>query len=880
MKSKIVIVHGAQWGDEGKGKLTDYFNSLFSCNYESLSTLLKNGKCSDVPKRPVCVRFNGGSNAGHTIKIGDIKYHTHVLPSGIVSANVLNIMASGMVIGIDSLMTELTDMKTKGIDWNGRLLISNRAHVTFTAHKKIDSEGGGKIGTTGQGVGPTYSDKAKRAGIRMGQLLQPDWKAQVTKLYNDCFSKYREWLQYDIDLIESNYELLQACICDTSMKLDEYIDESNIVFEGANAGMLCIDYGTYPFVTSSHCNIAGMYGNCGISPSRLYNGKNDIEVVGVMKAYTTRVGNGILPTQFEEEQDMLISKVGKEVGVTTGRRRRCGALDLVQLKYTTRLNQYTHLNITKIDVLNVLDKVRVCVEYRDVDGNTINEYPFDEQSMKYVIPVYKIFPGWKNYDITNAEKFEDLHPNIKLYIHFIETYLGIPVKYINTGASRIEMIVKNNDTHVDESLYPLSPLDGRYSEYVVELKPYFSEFSYIKQRVIVELKYLEKLCNVIDVDIKLPENYIEFTHKDFSRIKDIEKITKHDVKAIEYFLREYLSKVCATQNYDHLIHIGLTSQDINSVAYSYNLQFATKCITSTIEQTIQCIKKLKLRSPHNILARTHAQPAVPMKFSSFLEYHISRLSKWCYELEHHKFTAKFGGAVGNHMDLKISYPFVDWDKFSDEFVSEFDLTRTTFTSQIDSYDSISVCASILVGVLTALSDFITNIEVYISMDYFTMEINSTETGSSVMPQKVNPIELENALGHIHLAINMAGAYIKDLPRSLLQRDLKDSSMLRYMGMLYGMVMIAMKYTTNGINKLALNKEKVKQELEGRYEIVTSRVQTFLRSRGVKDSYEKLKDISRGKKVTRDMLIDVMKNEGITDDEIAGFTWFDPTVCYD
>lgn len=166
------------------------------------------------------------------------------------------------------------------------------------------------------------------------------------------------------------------------------------------------------------------------------------------------------------------------------------------------------------------------------------------------------------------------------------------------------------------------------------------------------------------------------------------------------------------------------------------------------------------------------------------------------------------------------------------------------------------------------------------MDYFTMEINSTETGSSVMPQKVNPIELENALGHIHLAINMAGAYIKDLPRSLLQRDLKDSSMLRYMGMLYGMVMIAMKYTTNGINKLALNKEKIKQELEGRYEIVTSRVQTFLRSRGVKDSYEKLKEISRGKKVTRDMLIDVMKNEGITDDEIAGFTWFDPTACYD
>jgi adenylosuccinate lyase len=468
----------------------------------------------------------------------------------------------------------------------------------------------------------------------------------------------------------------------------------------------------------------------------------------------------------------------------------------------------------------------------------------------------------------SAEKFEDLHPNIKIYIQFIETYLGVPVKYINTGASRVEMIVKKDEVSVDESLYPLSPLDGRYSDYVAELKPYFSEFSYIKQRVIVELKYLSKLCGEIGVDIDLPKNYIEFTHKDFTRIKEIEKITRHDVKAIEYFLREYLNKICPKQNYNHLIHIGLTSQDINSVAYSYNLQFATKCLVTSIEHTIQCIKKLKSRSPYNILARTHAQPAVPIKFTSFLDYHISRLSKWCYELDHHIFTAKFGGTIGNHMDLKIAYPFIDWDKFSDEFVSEFNLTRTTFTSQIDSYDSISMCVNILTGLLTVLVDFITNIEVYISMDYFT-RVNSS--------QKINPIELENALGHIHLAINMAGAYTKDLPRSLLQRDLKDSSMLRYMGILYGMIMIAMKYTTNGIDKLVLNKEKTRHELEGRYDIVISRVRTFLRSRGVEDS-QKLKEICEGGKVTRDILANVMKNEGITDEEIAGFTWFDPTVC--
>ena len=810
MKSKVVIVHGAQWGDEGKGKLTDYLNSLFSCNHESLSNLLKKGKCNFVPKEPICVRFNGGSNAGHTIKIGDVTYHTHVLPSGIVSKNVLNIMASGMVISIESLIKELTDMKDKGINYDGRLMISKRAHVTFSAHKKLDLIEGGAVGTTGQGIGPTYSDKVKRVGIRMGQLLRPDWKEQVTNFYehfseaHNCGIEYHEWLKYDIKLIEDNYKLLCECICDTSAKLDEYIDERHIVFEGANAGMLCIDYGSYPYVTSSHCNVSGMYGNCGISPTRLYNGNNDVEVVGVMKAYTTRVGNGILPTQFDEEKDMLISKVGGDIGVTTGRRRRCGALDLVQLKYTTRINQYTHFNITKIDVLNVLDEVQICVEYQDKDGNVIDEYPFDEMEMQSVVPVYKVFPGWKDYDMTSVEKFEDLHVNVKSYIKFIEMYLGVPVKYINTGAARTEMIIRKDQVFVDESLYPLSPLDGRYSEYVTELKSYFSEFSYVKQRVVVELKYLQKLCGMIDVDIELYDAHMEFTHKDFARIKEIEKITRHDTKAIEYFLREHIGKIFPGKNYDHLIHIGITSQDVNSVAYSHNLQAATKCITRVTENTVKCIKKLKSRSPYNILARTHAQPAVPIKFSSFLDYHISRISKWCRDLACHKFTAKFGGAVGNHAELKVAYPAIDWDKFSDEFVTDFNLVRTTFTSQIDSYDSISNCASITIGLLTSLLDFITNIEVYISMDYFTMEVNPTETGSSVMPQKVNPVELENALGHIHLGINLASAYVKDLPRSLLQRDLKDSSMLRYMGTLYGMIMIAMKYTTNGINKLTLH----------------------------------------------------------------------------
>lgn len=441
----VVIVHGGQWGDEGKGKLTDYIIDL-------LAKLGLKNKLDTI-----CIRFNGGSNAGHTVKINGVYFYTHVLPSGLLTPGVINVMGNGMVISLGSMFDELADMKSKGVEYDGRLLISNRAQVVFDFHKLYDSLSGGKIGTTCQGIGPTYSDRAKRTGFRMSQLLRPDWKEEVksqyarycvkiANAYPEYFIKngttsFEEMRDKEIKLIEDNYEFLKKSICDTTSLINRRYHECNVVFEGANASMLDIQFGTYPYVTSSDCTVQGAFTGTGLNPAKFYN--SDYEIIGIVKAYTTRVGNGVLPTQYDDEKNKLIATVGGEKGVTTGRLRRCGALDLVQVKYVTTINGYTHLDLTKLDVLSELDEITVCIGYEDQTGTAVREYPCDEYELAKVVPVMKTFPGWKGFDISSVKTYDDLHENIHEYIEYIEHYLGVPVKYINTGPGRDQIIVRD-----------------------------------------------------------------------------------------------------------------------------------------------------------------------------------------------------------------------------------------------------------------------------------------------------------------------------------------------------------------------------------------------------------------------------------------------------
>lgn len=421
----VIVVLGSQWGDEGKGKLVDYLTQ------ETKST---------------CVRFNGGSNAGHTVIVGDVEFHTHVLPSGLIVPDVQCIMGNGMVINLEALFNELNDLKSKGVNIGNRLYISDKAHITLTIHKEIDSLTGKAIGTTKQGIGPTYSDRARRVGLRMGDLLRDDWENKITDIYEEYSERFglsvcKCMKKKDVDLINNNLTELRSLIKDTTTLINLKVGVNDLMFEGANATMLDVQFGTYPYVTSSDCTIAGVFTGSGLNPSRFYNKKT--EVIGVVKAYTTRVGGGVLPTEDLTEFGETMGIKGKEFGVTTKRKRRCGWLDLVQMGYSNMINGFTSLNLTKLDVLSEFDTIKVCVKYVDKDGKEIIGYPRDEQELSKAIPVYEEIEGWKGFDMTTAKTFDDLHPNIKAYIKLISDTLDLHVKYINTGPERDQIIVCN-----------------------------------------------------------------------------------------------------------------------------------------------------------------------------------------------------------------------------------------------------------------------------------------------------------------------------------------------------------------------------------------------------------------------------------------------------
>lgn len=426
----VDVILGTQWGDEGKGKLTS----------------LVAGDCD------VCCRCQGGNNAGHTIVENGVKYDFHMLPSGLVNPNCVNLIGNGVVINIPSFFDELAKVEKQGVDCTGRIFISSRAHLVFDFHQRTDKlreaelSGNKKsIGTTGKGIGPAYSTKASRSGIRIHHLVSDEpgaWEEFCTRFRRLVETRQKRYGSFDED-VESeiaNYkelrEKVKPYVVDSVVFMHEALAaKKKILVEGANAIMLDIDFGTYPFVTSSNTGIGGVLTGLGIPPQVISN------VYGVTKAYTTRVGGGPFPSEQLNAQGEALQQIGHEVGVTTGRKRRCGWLDLVVLKYSTWINGYTALNITKLDVLDSFKEIKVAVAYK-YQGETLKSFPPDLNLLENVEVEYKTFPGWQS-DITQLKKYSELPKEAIDYLKFIEEFVQVPVKWVGTGASSDSMLEKS-----------------------------------------------------------------------------------------------------------------------------------------------------------------------------------------------------------------------------------------------------------------------------------------------------------------------------------------------------------------------------------------------------------------------------------------------------
>ena len=422
------VVLGAQWGDEGKGKVTDFFAS----------------------SADLVVRFQGGNNAGHTIVVGEDKIALSLTPSGVLYPNCVPVIGSGCVVDLGFLKKELEMLNEKNISTKN-LALSANAHVIMPYHKILDelieeSLGDKKIGTTKKGIGPCYADKIQRYGIRVQDLLDDSVFAEklnsnlneknnlLTKIYNHDPLSADEIIQE----FSEYKEMVQQHISDTSLLVSNAIEENkSILFEGAQGTLLDIDHGTYPFVTSSNTSAANAATGSGIGPLNLDR------VVGVTKAYISRVGSGPFITEQENEiGDYLIEK-GAEFGVVTGRRRRCGWLDLISLKYSVRVNSLSELFITKLDVLSGLDEIQLGVGYKYND-EILTDYPYDQKVAYEAEPVYETMQGW-NEDITSIDKFEDLPSNAQKYIKAIEDFIGVPITFISVGPERNQNIIISND---------------------------------------------------------------------------------------------------------------------------------------------------------------------------------------------------------------------------------------------------------------------------------------------------------------------------------------------------------------------------------------------------------------------------------------------------
>ncbi|KAF9701707.1 hypothetical protein EKO04_000469 [Ascochyta lentis] len=418
------VVLGAQWGDEGKGKLAD---------------ILAN-------ESQLCCRAQGGNNAGHTIVANGVTYDFHILPSGLVNPNCINVIGSGCVVHVPSFFKELEALDKHGLDTKDRIYISDRAHVVFDVHQLVDGLeevelGGGNLGTTRKGIGPAYSSKMTRSGLRMCDLFDEKVFEQKLRHVAAGYQKrFGDLLKYDVEEEIARYKDLREKVAPyvvDQVPLLASAKEKNakILVEGANALMLDIDYGTYPFVTSSNTGLGGVI-------TGLTLGWRSIkEVIGVVKAYTTRVGSGPFPTEQLNEFGDKLQKVGHEVGVTTGRKRRCGWLDLVVLKHSHACNDYTSLNLTKLDVLDDFEELKIATSYSH-KGQKLEGFPSNPDVLAEVEVHYETLPGWKK-PTTGAKSYYDLPSQAREYIEYIEKFIGVKVKWVGVGPARDHMVVRS-----------------------------------------------------------------------------------------------------------------------------------------------------------------------------------------------------------------------------------------------------------------------------------------------------------------------------------------------------------------------------------------------------------------------------------------------------
>jgi len=414
-------------GDEGKGKLTDIL-------------------CNEAAE--ICARAAGGHNAGHSISANGVSYSFHLIPSGLVNPKCINLIGSGVVFHVPSFWKELAELEEKGLkDVRKRIFVSDRVQVNLDLHARVDGLeeielGEKKIGTTGRGIGPSYSTKAARSGIRIHEIFNQDhFETKLRNLASGYKKRFGELLVYDVEeeigrFREYREKLGPFCVDAVKFMKDAQDRNAKILIEGANALMLDIDYGTYPYVTSSNTGLGGIFTGLAIDPTKIER------IIGVVKAYTTRVGEGVFKTEDLGDVGQKLQEIGREWGVSTGRKRRCGWLDLVVLKYSTAVNHYTVLNLTKLDVLDTFSTVKVAVAYSNREtGEKLDYFPADLALLEKCDVIYHGLEGWQT-STRAVKKFEDLPRQAQAYVKFIEEFTGVRVAWIGTGPGRDEMIYR------------------------------------------------------------------------------------------------------------------------------------------------------------------------------------------------------------------------------------------------------------------------------------------------------------------------------------------------------------------------------------------------------------------------------------------------------
>jgi len=421
----IDVILGLQWGDEGKGKIVDHL----------------------AKKYDIVARFQGGPNAGHTLKFDGQKFVLHIIPSGIFRKGIINLIGNGVVIDPVILEKELAGLREANVDYESRLLVSKKAHLILPTHRLLDAaseaaKGKEKIGSTLKGIGPTYMDKTGRNGLRIGDIYTDDFREKYEQLrhkHQQLLSIYPK-IDFDLEALEKRwFECIETLKKLSAVDGEYYINEAlnsgkKILAEGAQGSMLDIDFGTYPFVTSSNTITAGVCTGLGVAPQRIG------EVIGITKAYCTRVGSGAFPTELHDEAGAELARVGQEFGATTGRPRRCGWIDIPALKYTIMINGVTQLVITKIDVMNDLAQIKAATAY-DVDGEVQNTLPFDFNNDK-IKPVYTSYEGWKT-SINDVTDFDEFPSKTKDFIQALENQLNVPITMISNGPERTKLVLRD-----------------------------------------------------------------------------------------------------------------------------------------------------------------------------------------------------------------------------------------------------------------------------------------------------------------------------------------------------------------------------------------------------------------------------------------------------